>query len=50
MPAEIERKISLGANHHFYTTDSAEDFDRHAANFYGAEISSSHVDLEAQKL
>ena len=48
--SEIEKKISKGGSHHFYTTDSTEDFDRHAANFYGAEIRSTHVDLEAQKL
>lgn len=47
---EIEKKLSLGGGHHFYTTDSTEDFDRHAANFYGAEIKSIHVDLETQKL
>jgi glutamate racemase len=47
---EIEKKLSLGGSHHFYTTDSAEDFDKHAAHFYGAEIRSVHVDLEAQKL
>jgi len=47
---EIERKISLGGEHRFYTTDSTGDFDRHTANFYGAEIRSTHVDLDAQKL
>jgi len=47
---ETEKKLSLGGSHHFYTTDSTEDFDRHAANFYGAEIRSQTVDLEAQKL
>jgi glutamate racemase len=47
---EIEKKLSLGGGHHFYTTDSAEDFDRHAANFYGAEVRSKHIDLEGQKL
>ncbi|HET9747319.1 MAG TPA: glutamate racemase, partial [Chitinophagaceae bacterium] len=48
--SEIEKKLSLGGGHHFYTTDSTEDFDKHAANFYGAEIRSVHVDLENQKL
>jgi hypothetical protein len=47
--SEIERKISLGASHHFYTTDSTEDFDKHAANFYGAEIRSVHVDSGGSK-
>ena len=47
---EIERKLSLGGSHHFFTTDSTDDFDKHAAIFYGAEIRSLHLDLEAQKL
>lgn len=47
---EIETKLSLNGTHHFYTTDSTEDFDKHAANFYGAEVRSVHVDLDAQKL
>jgi glutamate racemase len=46
---EMEQKLSLGGTHKFYTTDSKEDFDRHAANFFGAEISSAHVDLDSQK-
>lgn len=44
---EIESRVSRGGERHFYTTDSTEDFDRHAANFYGAEIRSAHIDLEA---
>ena len=47
---EIEKRLSLGGSHHFYTTDSTDDFDRHAANFYGAEIVSRHLDLDVQKL
>lgn len=47
--SEMEKKLSLGGSHHFYTTDSTEDFDRHAANFYGAEISSVHIDFDIQK-
>lgn len=45
--SEIESKISRGGQKHFFTTDSTEDFDRHAANFYGAEIRSVHVDLKS---
>jgi glutamate racemase len=45
---EIERKLSLGGEREFFTTDSTDDFDRHAANFYGAEINSNHIDLDAQ--
>ena len=44
---EIESKLSLSGERHFFTTDSTDDFDRHAANFYGAEIQSLHVDLDA---
>jgi glutamate racemase len=47
---ELEKRLSLGGSHHFYTTDSTEDFDKHAASFYGAEIRSVHLDLEAKKL
>ena len=47
---EIEKKLSLAERHQFFTTDATEDFDRHAANFYGAEIRSVHVDLDIQKL
>lgn len=47
---QMEKKLSLGGTHRFYTTDSTEDFDRHGANFYGAEIKSEHVDLDAQRL
>jgi len=46
---EIERKISLQADRRFFTTDSTEDFDRHAANFYGGFIQSVHIDLEEQR-
>ena len=44
---EIERKISTGGGRDFYTTDSTEDFDQHAANFYGSEVKSGHIDLGA---
>lgn len=30
----------------FYTTDSTEDFDRHASYFYGADIRSHHVEIQ----
>lgn len=44
---EIESKISSGRTKTFYTTDSTEDFDRHAVNFYGAEVKSDYIDLDA---
>lgn len=47
---EIEKKLSRGDSRQFFTTDSTEDFDLHAANFYGAEITSKHVDLDRHKL
>jgi glutamate racemase len=42
---EIESKISKHGQKQFFTTDSTEDFDRHAANFYQADIKSAHIDL-----
>ena len=44
--SEIESKISSGRTKKFYTTDSIEDFDRHAGNFYGSSVSSIHVVLD----
>jgi len=43
--SEIESKISKHGQKHFFTTDSTEDFDRHAAHFYQADIKSTHIDL-----
>ena len=43
---EIESMLSTGKTRSFCTTDSIDDFDRHAANFYGTEVKSVHVDLE----
>ena len=43
---ELEEKLSKNGNRSFYTTDSAEDFDKHAITFYGSEISSEHLELE----
>ncbi|MGE5108555.1 MAG: glutamate racemase, partial [Sphingobacteriales bacterium] len=44
---EIENKLTKNGSRDFYTTDSTEDFDNHAGLFYGIQISSKHVDLEA---
>jgi glutamate racemase len=42
----MEEKISKsGADPRFYTTDSTEDFDNHAAIFYGKLLRSTHVIL-----
>ncbi|HET9055266.1 MAG TPA: glutamate racemase [Chitinophagaceae bacterium] len=45
--SEMEVKLSQNAIRHFYTTDSTGDFDSHARLFYGDQIISKHVDLEA---
>jgi glutamate racemase len=42
---EIEGKCSKNGQSSFYTTDSTEDFDSHAANFFGKPVKSSHVTL-----
>lgn len=42
---ELENICSKSGLREFYTTDSTQDFDNHAATFYGEAISSKHVDL-----
>ena len=42
---EIERNLSKNHAMEFYTTDSVEDFNRHAVDFYGEKVNSVHVDL-----
>jgi glutamate racemase len=42
---EIEQKCSKNNQLQFYTTDSAKDFDKHSATFFGRELNSIHVDL-----
>lgn len=42
---EIEEKCSKGGQISFYTTDSASDFDSHAAVFYGKPVKSTHLTL-----
>lgn len=43
---EMEINCSKNGQRSFYTTDSAADFDSHAATFYGETIYSKHVDLD----
>lgn len=43
---EMESRISQTGGRHFYTTDAAADFDRHALNFYGAGVESEHIELD----
>jgi glutamate racemase len=42
---EMEAKCSKNGQISFFTTDSTEDFDSHATNFYGKEIKSAHLSL-----
>ncbi len=41
----IEENCSKNGQISFYTTDSAEDFDNHAAIFYGKPVRSTHLSL-----
>ncbi len=43
--AEIEAKCSKTGQITFFTTDSTEDFDSHAAIFYGKPVKSVHMSL-----
>lgn len=40
---QMEAKCSKNAQISFFTTDSTEDFDSHAANFYGKPVHSQHL-------
>jgi glutamate racemase len=42
---EIESLCSKSAGREFYTTDSTDDFDSHASNFFGEAVQSKHVEL-----
>lgn len=42
---EMEEKCSKDGQISFYTTDSTEDFDNHAAVFYGKPVKSMHLAL-----
>lgn len=42
---QINEKCSKNGQVSFYTTDSAEDFDNHAAIFYEAPVKSTHLSL-----
>lgn len=41
----IENKCSKNGMRSFFTTDSIEDFNTHAAKFFGQEIEAKHIDL-----
>jgi glutamate racemase len=42
---EIRKNCSENRQINFFTTDSAEDFDNHAVNFYGKPVKSVHLAL-----
>jgi glutamate racemase len=42
---EIESRISREGNKAFYTTDSTQDFEEHATQFFGAPVKAAHVHL-----
>jgi glutamate racemase len=42
---EMEEKCSKNGHISFFTTDSAEDFDSHAAIFFGKPVKSTHLSL-----
>lgn len=42
---EMEKRLSKNQEIHFYTTDSAFDFDKQAAKFYGKPIRSEQIHL-----
>ena len=42
---EVENRSSNNIQLLFYTTDSTEDFDNHAAMFYGEPVRSRHLNL-----
>jgi len=44
----IEQACSKGGSIDFFTTDSAEDFDKQATIFFGKAIQSAHVDLSEE--
>lgn len=42
---EMEKRLTKDSNRHFFTTDSALDFNNHARLFYGEEVKAEHVEL-----
>jgi len=41
--SEMEARLTRNGTKHFYTTDSAEDFDRQGTVFFGHEVRSEHL-------
>lgn len=42
---EIEQRLTKQQQKQFFTTDSADDFNRHARLFYGGEVKATHIEL-----
>ncbi len=42
---EMEQRCDKGGKFDFFTTDSTEDFDKHATIFFGKPVRSKHLDL-----
>lgn len=42
---EIEEKCAKNAKIDLYTTDSADDFDKHTLAFFGKNLKSAHIDI-----
>lgn len=43
--SEMEKRLSRNGETHFFTTDSAEDFDNHASIFFNGPVKSRHIML-----
>lgn len=46
---EVREQCSTGGSRSFFTTDSAEDFNTHAAKFYGSTLVSNRIELDGYK-
>lgn len=46
---QIEANCTKNGDIKFYTTDSTQDFDNHALNFYGKAVKSQHLDFNNHK-
>lgn len=42
---EMESRLEKNSKRSFYTTDSTQDFDNHAAIFFGEQVQSKHADI-----
>ena len=43
---EMDEQLSKNGDQLFYTTDSADDFDKQAEVFFGSKVQSMHLDLQ----